>query len=248
MKTAIIICNYNMPERTDALVGHILDTVKLPYEFIIVDNGSDLVEPSKYTTLYLKKNVQTTGGFMAGLDYADQMDEKFYAYWLFITSAEFKDDPRDPLEILMNLMLKDKKTYAVSPAMTFNTSAWEYWMTPRGKTPRRTFGIDYIAALINEEKLNEIGSFRKELTFMWGVQGECNMLARKRGWHIYVHDEYIMHKETNIGYKMGRMNMTAKDRVRLASKEKVEVLQKIYGNNFDYKLKHSYRETAGGDY
>jgi len=246
--TAIIICNYNMPERTDALVEHIYDTVKLPYEMIVVDNKSDLVKPSKYTTVQLNKNAQTTGGFLAGLDYADQMDKNFFAYWLFITSAEFKNDPRDPLEILMNLMLKDKKTYAVSPAMTFNTSAWEYWMRPKGTKPRRVYGVDYIAALINAEKLNAIGGFRKELTFMWGVMGECNMLARKNGWHIYVHDGYVMHKETNIGYKMARMNMTAKDRVRLATEEKESVLKKIYGENFRHDFRHAYRETKDGDY
>jgi len=237
-----------MPERTDALVEHIYDTVGLPYEMIVVDNGSDLVEPSQYTAVRLDKNAQTTRGFLAGLDYADQMDENFFAYWLFITSAEFKNDPRDPLEILMNLMLKDKKTYAVSPAMTFNTSAWEYWMKPRGTKPRRVYGVDYIAALINAEKLNAIGRFRKELTFMWGVQGECNMLARKNGWHIYVHDGYIMHKETNIGYKMDRMNMTAKDRSRLAGKERVEILEPIYGKDFGKKFRHKYRETKNGDY
>ena len=38
-----------MPEWTDALVEHICETVKVPYEFIIVDNGSDIVPPSVYT-------------------------------------------------------------------------------------------------------------------------------------------------------------------------------------------------------
>jgi len=248
-RTAAIVCNYNMPERTDALVEHIHKTVKLPCEVIVVDNGSDIVDPSKYTTVQVKYNLQTTKGFMIGMDYADYLDEFDY-YWLFITSAEFLDDPRDSLEILMKVMRNDPKTYAVSPAFTFNWSAWDHWMSPReGKdSPRRVWGIDYIAALIDKEKLKKIGGFRKELTMMWGVQGECNMLARKEGWHIYVHDGYTMHKESNIGYKMNRMNMTADERATLATKEKEAVLEEIYGKNFRYKLKHAYRENPDGEY
>ena len=52
-KVAIFIVNYNMPERTDALVGHIQQTVKWPYELFVIDNGSDLCPPSEYTTVYL---------------------------------------------------------------------------------------------------------------------------------------------------------------------------------------------------
>jgi GT2 family glycosyltransferase len=247
--TAVIVVNYNMPERTDALVGHILDTVHLPYQMIVVDNGSDLVDPSSYTTLHLPKNRQTTGGFIAGMRYAELMDQSFDYYWMFITSSEFKKDDRDALEILINVMKSDKKTYAVSPAFTFNWSAFDTWMCPReGKKPRRVFGIDYLAALIDRRKLEQIGGFRKEVTMMWGVHGECNMLARKNGWHIYVHDGYVMHKESNIGYKMDRMNMTAEDRASQAQREKEKVYIPIYGENFEYKFRHAYRETKDGDY
>ena len=247
--TAIIIVNYNMPERTDALVEHIYNTVKLPYEMIVVDNGSDLVDPSPYSTVHLPDNKQTTGGFVAGMDYAKWLSKEFEYYWMFITSSEFKEDDRDALEILMKVMKSDEKAYAVSPAFTFNWSAFDQWMAPReGNKPRRVWGIDYLAALIDKRKLEEIGEFREDVTMMWGVHGECNMLARKKGWHIYVHDGYVMHKESNIGYKMDRMNMTAEDRANLAQREKEKVYIPIYGSNFEYKFRHAYREMEDGDY
>ena len=88
-KTAIVICNYNMPERTDALVDHIHKAVHQPYDLFVVDNGSDLVPPSEYSTLRLHQNVQTTRGFLAGLEIADSTGVDYYDYWMFITSAEF---------------------------------------------------------------------------------------------------------------------------------------------------------------
>ena len=59
MRTAAIITNYNMPERTDALVEYLTKHVKSPLDIIVVDNGSDIQKPSKHTYLRLKKNVQT---------------------------------------------------------------------------------------------------------------------------------------------------------------------------------------------
>ena len=66
-KTAIVLLNYNMPERADDAVAHILARVQVPYELIVVDNGSDIMEPAKATTLWLGKNVQVSNGFRMGL-------------------------------------------------------------------------------------------------------------------------------------------------------------------------------------
>jgi hypothetical protein len=243
-KTAIVICNYNMPERTDALAEHIYETVKLPYDLIVVDNGSDLVPPSKYSVVRLSRNVQTTNGFLAGLDYADEMGEDYFAYWMFITSAAFfRDDLRDPLEILMPVLESDLMAFAVQPSIKFNyKQAWSDVMSQRQThKPRRVWGTDYISVLFSAEKLNSIGRYRKELTMMWGVPGECNWKARKNGWHIYIHDGYRMKKDTDVGYTMDRMGMTAKERRSLASAESDKVLEPIYGKNYREKFGSEYR-------
>ena len=67
-RVAVILTNYNMPERTDALGDYLAAHVKHPYDFICVDNASDLMPPSKYTKVHLTANRQTTGGWLAGLE------------------------------------------------------------------------------------------------------------------------------------------------------------------------------------
>ena len=131
-RTAIIINSYNMPERTDALVEHIIGKVKLPYDLIVVDNGSDIVEPSKYTTFQIPENIQTTGGFLAGLEYADSLGHDYFAYWLIITSARFhKGNKRDPLKELMDVLEGDELAYAVQPSIVFDCDqAWSGMMFP----------------------------------------------------------------------------------------------------------------------
>ncbi len=250
---AIIIVNYNMPERTDALVKHIYRTVHHECALIVVDNGSDLIEPSKYTTptLNLPKNIQTTRGFLEGLDFADSVGIDYFAYWLFITSAAFnEDDMRDPLDLLLPILIDEEQAFAVQPAIEFNYhQGWSDVMSPRPDGGlRRVWGIDYISTLFRAKYFNAIGRYRPELTMMWGVPGECNWKARKNGWHIYIQDDYVMRKDTDIGYMMDRMNMSDAERRELASAESDRILEPIYGENYKDRFGYEYRETHHGDY
>src|SRR3990170_4698870 len=104
-KVAILVVNYNMPERTDALCNHVGRRVKWPHDLIVIDNGSDLVAPSQFTTLWLPENRQTTGGLLAGLRYAD-LGGSYMAYWFLITSAELIGE-NDPLAPMAQLLLDD---------------------------------------------------------------------------------------------------------------------------------------------
>ena len=229
------------------MAEHILKTVKKPHDLLIVDNGSDVTLSSEHTTFTIPENVQTTQGFLAGLEYADSLGHDYFAYWLLITSAEFdKDSMRDPLKVLLPVLEDDPLAFVVQPSIKFDyDQAWSSMLAPRGHKPRRAWGTDYISALFRADYLNEIGRFRKELTMMWGVPGECNWKARKKGWHIYVHDGYTMKKHTDIGYDMLRMGMTAEERRSLASAESDRILEPIYGKNYRERFGFEYRETQG---
>jgi hypothetical protein len=250
-KTAIVIVNYNMIERCDALVEHIHKTVHHPHDLFVVDNGSDLVAPSKYSTLLLPKNVQTTNGFLKGLEIADSTGLDYFAYWMIITSSSFiEEDLRDPLQELMPILVADKEAFAVQPAIEFGyEQAWSEMMSPRdGKSLRRAWGTDYISTLFRAKHFNAIGRYRPELTMMWGVPGECNWKARKKGLHIFIHDGYVMRKDTDIGYTMDRMNMTKEERRNLASAESDRILEPIYGKDYRDRFGFEYRETSRGEY
>ena len=100
--------------------------------------------------------------------------------------------------------------------------------------------IDNIAALWRADYLNSIGRFRKELTMGWGVLPEVCWMARRDRKTIWIHEGISVKKVSNIGYSMGRMNMTASERSRLAAAEARSVLEPIYGENFNEKLGHEW--------
>src|SRR5690348_13843656 len=114
---AILIVNYNMPERADALAEAIEARVKWPHATILIDNGSDLCPPAKHTVLKISKNVQTTGGWLAGLSYARGL-HNFGAYWFLITSAEFPNISADPLAPMAEYLRDNPDCVGVHSGLT----------------------------------------------------------------------------------------------------------------------------------
>jgi len=233
-KVAILIVNYNMPERTDALVEHVSCCVKWPHALVVIDNGSDLVSPSKYTNLWLPENRQTTGGWLAGLRFADSLDDDFFAYWFLITSAEFPDGDRDPLSPMAQWLVDEPDAVGVHPALTEDsTTAWTHLISQNGNMkPRRTWMIDNIASLWRADWFNENDRFDPELKYAWGIDLETCFKARQQGRSLWVDERSLIKKVTNIGYLMERMHMKADTRGQLAGQNMADVLSERYGANW----------------
>ena len=228
LRTAAIITNYNMPERTDALVTYIRKYVKSPVDIVVVDNGSDIVPPSKYTTLALESNIQTTGGWLAGLN---SLQGHYDAYWFLITSTEFVEGVTgDPLTPMVNKLKGDRKAVGVHNAlMPDYVGAWKHLVTRGGKGCRETWMIDNISSLYRADWFDSIGRFDPRLVYAWGIDLETCWLARMQGRSLWVCEDAKVRKVTNIGYSMNRMGMSAQMRQALASQNMVSVLERKYG-------------------
>ena len=238
-KVAILITNYNMPERTDALCKRIRQHVLWPYGLFVIDNGSDIAAPSQYTTLRLEQNIQTTGGWLAGLSQA-RGEGDYFAYWFLITSAEIAEG-HDPLTPMAELLVDDPQAVGVHPALTEDsTTAWKHLLARGGDQPRRTWMIDNIASLWRAEWFNAQGGFDPELRYGWGIDLETCWKARQQEKTLWVHEGCWVKKVTDIGYTMGRMNMTAAERVRLAGENMDHVLRCRYGKSWDWKMRNEF--------
>ena len=229
MSVAIILTNYNMPERTDALCNAINRRVRSDYQLIVVDNGSDIVKPSLFTRVYLPKNVQTTGGWLEGLKFADTLGE--FDYYIFlITSAEFDDDYYDPITPMVEFMDTHPEAVGIHPALTKDsTTSWTHLITRGGREPRRTWMIDNICSMYRADWFNSIGRFDPEMVYAWGIDLETCFKARTQGRSLWVDERVRVKKITNIGYTMDRMNMTASMRSMVAGENMRHTLFKKYG-------------------
>ena len=235
-RTAAIIPNYNMPERADTLATYIREYCLSPVDVIVVDNGSDLVPPPASTVVQLKKNVQTTGAFLAGLKHADELAERqgysYYAYWFLITSTEFVDQ-RDNLTPMVDWLYSHPHAVGIHPALTADsTTSWTHMLTRGGDQPRRTWMIDNIAALYRADWFDGISRFDPRMVYAWGIDLETCWRARFERKSLWIDERCRVKKVTNIGYLMQRMNMSADDRSRLAGDNMRKVLKEKYGRDY----------------
>jgi hypothetical protein len=230
-----------MPERTDALVKYIKRYVKAPVDVVVVDNGSDLVKPSKFTTVQLEKNVQTTGGWLAGLA---SLDRQYFAYWFLITSTEFVHGHSfDPLRPMVAKLQNDDQAVGVHNALTTDsTTAWTHLKTRGGIGCRETWMIDNLSSLYRAEWFDSIGRFDPDLTYGWGIDLETSYTARQQGRTLWICEDARVKKTTDIGYSMKRMNMSAERRRELAGQNMVDVLNRKYGPDGYNKVRNDYIE------
>lgn len=239
-RVAMMITNFNMPERTNQIVEHIKQHVKWPCDIIVVDNGSYLEKPSKYTNVTLNPNVQTLHGWNAGLSYADALaatsGKPYFGYWIWITSSEVPVGQGDILTPMMEFMLENEDAVMMSPALTLeSTTTWNHLKTHNRTKPERVWMIDNLAALYRAEWLDSIGRLDRAQTFAWGVDLEASFIARAQGKHIYRDDRVMIQKVSQIGYRLNRMGMPEKERGKQARKQMKDTLTKKFGKNwYDY--------------
>jgi len=235
-KVAAFIVNYNMPERADALASHLNNFIKHPLDVYLIDNGSDLKAPARLTNVFLPKNVQTTKGWLAGLDKADKGDGEYFAYWFLITSAALVPE-QDTLSPMVQLLKVHPEAVGVHPALTIDsTTAWKHLVTRWGFCPRRTWMIDNIASLYRADWFDSIGRFDPNFKYGWGIDLETCYKARQQDKSLWIDERVKLQKITDIGYTMDRMNMSAERRRFLASVNMNAVMTKKYGDNWQFKM------------
>jgi len=235
-----------MPESANYLAAYIEKFCQQPYTLVVVNNGSDLVRPSHYANLVLGKNIQTTGGWMAGLeDYIDHLQIECFAYCFMITSAWFIP-PHDHISMMRDFLLENKDAVGIMPALTPDSDieVWKQMLTRGGDKPRRTWGLDNIITMWRADWFNSIGRFDKRLVYAWGLAEETSWKARRDGKSLWIDERIRITKKQDIGYKMDRMNMTAEGRRLRGMRNVMRIMKYKYGENWIDKLTNEYVNPA----
>jgi len=233
-RIAVILVNYNMLENTDKIVEKLKEVTKYPTDIIVVDNGSEIVKKSEYTTIALSKNVQTTNGWLMGLHYADaiSVNEKFeYFGYLFVITSTYIDNVNYDIIEKMVINLKND-IVGIHPALSKDSTTAHKHLYSKNQNIRGVKFIDNIFALYKADWFNSIGRFNPRLTYAWGIDVETGYLARKNGFKICIDDNIIVKKVTNIGYTMNRMSESAKEREINARSQMYYYFKEKYGKDY----------------
>jgi hypothetical protein len=187
----------------------------------------------------IERNVQTTNGWLRGLQAADESGAKYLAYMFLITSAEFVgvDDPVTPMAYWL---IDHPAAVGIHPALTpDSTTSWTHLITRGGKQPRQTWMIDNICSMYRADWFDRIGRFDARMMYAWGIDLETCYIARVQKRSLWVDERVRVKKITDIGYTMDRMNMSADERRQKAGANMREVLFAKYGPDYWQKMTES---------
>ena len=231
-KIAMVLVNYNMPERTDQIYESIVKYVKYDVDFYIVDNGSDLVAPSKYTTIWLRINMQTTNGWNMGICYANTIRNTlkfdYYGFWVWITTSSYNTEENDILTPMINYLDQHPKTMAICPSIK-NGDSWGH-LKKEGNIPKEVIFVDNLATVYRTKWFDSIRYFDPNEIRGFGVDIENGILTRYCGYKCVVDHRTTINKPSGIAYRMKRMNADSGKRGQIALKEMQTILKDRYGD------------------
>ena len=233
---AIIISNYNMPERTDELAAWFESTTRWPHDLLVVDNGSDKVPIPARATLAWRHNVGPAGVWRIATTYAERLARKRgvphlgYLFCCTSTAIPERQRERDLITPLAELLESDPNAVLAHPAYTADTESYFRHMVDGGSGgPRRLGFCEMQCGLVRADWFHAIGGYDPDFQLHWGVDIDLCMQAKRQGRGVWLHEAVHVRKEESRGYTSGRYEMSAEQRAERALAEMDAILLRKYG-------------------
>jgi len=233
---AIVISNYNMPERADDLAAWFESTTRWPHDLLVVDNGSDKVPIPTRTNLGWRDNVGPAGVWRIATTYAERLARKrgvpHLGYLLCSTSTAIPESQRerDLITPLAALLEADPNAVFVHPAYTPDTESYFRHMVDGGSGgPRRLGFCESQCGLVRADWFHAIGGYDPDFQLHWGVDIDLCVQAQRQGRGVWLHEGVHVRKEESRGYTSGRYEMSAEERAQRALTQMDAILMRKYG-------------------
>lgn len=210
MNLAVIICNRNDPQRTDALCERLLSlSKKHPVDLFVVESGSDLDKLSKYASVWYRENTNWVQGFNLGMEYARRHKTRhtgvpYDAYWLLCNDAQFPDsvlpEDRDPVAAIHRAIeaarAQGNNWAVIHPYQSYFTPGHPgFPLNKKGKSLRQVSFVEFVCPVFNayflgacEDRLGHTPLY-EPFTRGWGVDYMLSYYAGMLGWKIYNCDD-----------------------------------------------------------
>jgi hypothetical protein len=233
---AVIISNYNMPERADELAAWFESTTRWPHDLLVVDNGSDKVPLPARANLSWRQNVGPAGVWRIATTFAERLARKrgvpHLGYLLCSTSTAIPESQRerDLVTPLAELLVSDPNAVFAHPAYTPDTESFFRHMVDGGSGgPRRLGFCEFQCGLVRADWFHAIGGYDPEFQLHWGVDIDVCVQAHRQGRGIWLHEGVHVRKEESRGYTSGRYEMSAEERAERAQAQMDAILLRKYG-------------------
>jgi GT2 family glycosyltransferase len=211
MRNVVGILSYNMPHLTDSLYNQLKALVKVPAEFVVLDNGSDKDKIAASTTHFAHPNSRLTGGMNRILKEAKGVDY----VWLCTNDVRFVGGG-DPLATMIGKCERDPSIGCVHPGLIEPVPGYAYqWMVayPLGSTPASPRGgctvgvpmVDIICPLYTRAAMDANNwEFDPRFAYGWGIDYDSCLKLRRAGLTVAVDFDVLADHQTSVTYDSGR--------------------------------------------
>ena len=233
---AVLIANYNMGEVADNWVEHLKKTTKWPIEIIVADNGSENKLRAKHSVIGWTPNLGHAACFNLGFEYIERLErtrgEKFLGYLIISTSTIpiSTEDTKDLITPMAKFLLANPDASIVNASHDQNSGTPYQKLFNLNQNGARKVGfVETGFALFRADWFNLYGGFETKFYYNWGTDVDWCFRAYLSGYSVWVHDEVVITKDQDNGFKSNRFEMSANERVMKSSLDMNKVLDEKYG-------------------
>jgi len=229
---AIIIVNRDRPDLTDNLVESFksLET-KNSNDIYVIEMGSQKDNLSKYCS-YHYEDPQFRGkafGHNQGLDFVLKNHGRYRYYWFLMNDLIFKKNP-NPVDTMIEIMENEPKMGILSP--TEPEGGYADCKPYPGSQWHRVSTTDYLALLMKDECLREVGFLGPHFKYSWGAIHELTYNMYKKGWFIAYCDQVSMKHLGGTTYGATKNTISRDEYKKNASKWCAKYFVNKFGENW----------------
>lgn len=211
MATSIIVVNWNTREITAVCLERIRRYTNVPYELIVVDNGSSDGSPEFLKSVagitklvLLPENCGFAGGYNRGIEAADENNDV-----LLLNSDAFVT--RGWLRRMLDCRDRNKAGM-VGPCTNRSKGKQRYAPRIKGLFPpwfRKTEAVDYLSffcVLISRPVLQAVGLLDQRFTFGMFEDDDYCRRAQRAGFKLYIDGKSWVWHEANATFSANRLD------------------------------------------
>lgn len=237
-QVATIIVNRNRPDLTDELVEQVKHFGKTRgSDIFVIDCGSDPDKRSQYTSHHFS-DPGFRGkcyGHNRGLRYLLGNSGRYPYYWFLMNDLVFQPVP-DPIDTMVDVLESEPRMGILSP--TERHGGYPGSRPEPGARWHKVATCNYLALMMKDECLQEVGFLNPEFKYSWGAIHELSYKMYRTGWFLAYSDEVTMDHLGGTTYGSAANTIPRHQYLRNAKRWAAEYFRSTYGEDWDEKFGH----------
>lgn len=233
---AVIIINRDRPDLTDNLVESLkfLKT-KNTMDIYVIEMGSQKENLSKYCSYYYE-DPEFRGkafGHCQGLDYILQHHGHYRYYWFLMNDLILSEKP-NPVDTMIDILESEPRMGILSP--TEPEGKYPDCLPCTDRTWHRVSTTDYLALMMKDQCLQEVGFLGPHFKYSWGAIHELSYKMYQKNWYIAYCDLIHMKHLGGTTYGATRNTISRDKYLREAARWCTNYFIEKYGKDWDIEF------------